>query len=551
MSKKRPPRKSQDYLIPCPFGYLFRLSVPQDLRAIVGKTEFRYSLRTRSLREAKAEARRMAGELQRIFRRARMRDLTEADIKELVGKVLEANLNSMLSKAVRLKPMTPDEHKAALDESRETTVDLRLRLGRSDYTPVAAFAEGLLKWHDLRAPTDSLRFRQLCHELHKVGVRLSETEKKILAGDYSFEQQPTSAYAEQPPEPQYLLSAVIEQYANEQRTGKNWSPKSEFEVLSCLETLKEFTGDVPVSQIDHARMREYKQALMRLPANRSKMPAYRGKGIEELLAMNIKTPMSTTSVNKYLRWAGALFSWATRNGFMAQNPAEGLKIKQPKRDDEFRAPFTKGDLHKLFHSPEYLQDKHKAPYQFWTSIIGLFTGARLNEICQLYLDDIYQADGIWVFDVNEGTNDKSIKTKAAKRRIPLHPFLVDGLRLPQYVDSLRAKGYERLFPELPHKREGYGTNASKWFAKYRKRCGVTSTGPKKDFHSFRSTVADALKQKGVDVSLIHETLGHANPSISLSRYADPYQPKVLLAKAIIQLDYGIDLSHLTVSRFCG
>lgn len=480
-----------------------------------------------------------------------MRDLTEADIKELVGKVLEVNLESMRRKAVRLKPMPPDEHKAALEESRETAVELRLRLGRSDYTPVEAFAERLLQWYDLRAPADSPRFKQFCHELHKVGVRLSETEKKILAGDYSFEQQPMTAHEEPPPAPQYFLSTVIEQYAEEQRAGKNWSPKSEFEVLSCLETLKEFLGDLPVDQIDHARMREYKLALMRLPANRSKMPQYRDKSMAELLKIEIKVPMSITSVNKYLRWAGAVFRWATRNGFMSQNPAEGLKIKQPLRDDEFRDPFSTGDLKSLFRGKEYLSDKHKAPYQFWVPIIGLFTGARLNEICQLYLEDIYQANGVWVFDFNEDTPDKSLKTKAAKRRVPLHPLLAEDLRLPQYAESLRAKGQERLFPELPHKREGYGTNASKWFAKYRKRCGVTSTGPKKDFHSFRSTVADHLKQKLVDDNIIHETLGHALHSISLGRYADPYYPEVLLEKAISHLDYGIDLSHLTVSRFCG
>jgi len=79
MNRKCPSCKSQSYLIQSKFGYHFRLSVPQDLRAVVGKTEFRYSLRTRSLAEAKIEARRMAGEIQRIFRRMRtMRDLLAA-----------------------------------------------------------------------------------------------------------------------------------------------------------------------------------------------------------------------------------------------------------------------------------------------------------------------------------------------------------------------------------------------------------------------------------------------------------------------------------------
>ena len=42
MSKKRPSRKSQSYLALSKFGYHFRLSVSQDLRAVAGKAEFRY-----------------------------------------------------------------------------------------------------------------------------------------------------------------------------------------------------------------------------------------------------------------------------------------------------------------------------------------------------------------------------------------------------------------------------------------------------------------------------------------------------------------------------
>ncbi len=34
----------------CPSGYIFRLRIPNDLKQIVGKCEFRYSLRTGSLR---------------------------------------------------------------------------------------------------------------------------------------------------------------------------------------------------------------------------------------------------------------------------------------------------------------------------------------------------------------------------------------------------------------------------------------------------------------------------------------------------------------------
>ena len=163
-------------------------------------------------------------------------------------------------------------------------------------------------------------------------------------------------------------------------------------------------------------------------------------------------------------------------------------------------------------------DVHTGSYSFWTPVIALFTGARLNEICQLYVDDIRQEEDVWTFDFNENASDKHLKTKAGKRLVPLHPVLVNDLKLPEYAQKLREQGRERLFPELALRREGYGTTVSKWFARYKKRCGVEGTEKKKDFHSFRHLFANELKQIGVEPAILAELLGHEVPMISMSRY---------------------------------
>jgi len=122
MNRNGPSRKSQPYLVLSKFGYRFRLSVPQDLRAIVGKTEFRYSLRTCSVAEAKSEARRMAGCLQAIFWRVRtMKDLSESDVKRLVESVRRKDMPLLAENAVRIVPLDQEEHAEALREAREST----------------------------------------------------------------------------------------------------------------------------------------------------------------------------------------------------------------------------------------------------------------------------------------------------------------------------------------------------------------------------------------------------------------------------------------------
>ncbi|BDD89259.1 DUF6538 domain-containing protein [Desulfofustis limnaeus] len=67
------------YLYQSSSGYIFRLRVPTDLRPVVGKTKFRYSLRTGALRTAKSRARAMAGYVQQLFMTVRsgMSELTQ------------------------------------------------------------------------------------------------------------------------------------------------------------------------------------------------------------------------------------------------------------------------------------------------------------------------------------------------------------------------------------------------------------------------------------------------------------------------------------------
>lgn len=83
-------------------------------------------------------------------------------------------------------------------------------------------------------------------------------------------------------------------------------------------------------------------------------------------------------------------------------------------------------------------------------MIGLFTGARENEICQLHLEDIYKHEetGIWVFDVNEHNSNitkKSVKKGEHARLVPIHQKLID-LGFLGFVGTLKQRKEVRLFP---------------------------------------------------------------------------------------------------------
>ena len=138
-----------------------------------------------------------------------------------------------------------------------------------------------------------------------------------------------------------------------------------------------------------------------------------------------------------------------------------MNLPLGKFEDENRAPFTKEDLEKLLRSNEYVNDKYRKSYQFWIPIIALFTGMRQDEIAQLHLDDIRQdGEGVWLIDVND-KGDKKVKTKSARRLIPIHAFIVNELKLPEYIEVLKGEGEKRLFPELKKGRDAYYLSVEK------------------------------------------------------------------------------------------
>jgi integrase len=101
---------------------------------------------------------------------------------------------------------------------------------------------------------------------------------------------------------------------------------------------------------------------------------------------------------------------------------------------------------------------------------------------------------------------------------------------------MKSKGEIRLFPELAQRRDGYGQTVSKWYQRYKERCGI---GQGKTFHSFRHTFITHLKHKQVDPFMIHELDGHTIDSETMGRYGKRYTPEILLREAIEKIDYGI------------
>ncbi len=102
-------------------------------------------------------------------------------------------------------------------------------------------------------------------------------------------------------------------------------------------------------------------------------------------------------------------------------------------------------------------------------LIGLFTGARLNEVCQLNPNTDIKQDmktGIYYFHfTDEGLVEgieKSIKTSSSRRIVPIHSKLIE-LGFLDYVDHVKSGGHKIIFPSWPPNHGKASAKVSKWF----------------------------------------------------------------------------------------
>lgn len=555
----------------------FRLVIPRDLRLLFPQNEVRISLRTTNKTIAASLALRLTvvttNYLNRI-RRAPTLDEAMATGKEFLEALSGTTFDSQTEKLEELMLLSDGESKelfqqlvalrtryssikaqklarfqemvTQLPSKAESEVDSLFCDMYADLTPLVAEENALAS--NLNALT--LRAQQaLQSSLHDQEIEaLQESQQaKIseitdLAAEIAAKVTQKAANAQMQPQTppasplhdSELLSAVVDEYCANQISEGCWTEKTERENRSIFSLWIRIVGDQPIKGYGHEQHRKYKATLSKLPPNLNKSPKYRGKTIEQILALNAP-PAALNTINKNLVRISALFDWAITYDFAEANPAEGKTIKNPNRARDERKLFEAEDLELLFDSSEYQNAGHRHPYQHWLPLLALYTGARLNELCQLHLNDFDVIDGVQVIRISDNSDDKRVKTKAARREIPVHSKLIE-LGLIERVNTLRNAGQTRLFPELKLRRDGYGHTASKWFARYAKRCGIKESG--KVFHSFRHTFINRLKQADIPENKIAALVGHEEGSITFGRYGKSYQPRIL-QEVIEVLDFQV------------
>ena len=212
------------------------------------------------------------------------------------------------------------------------------------------------------------------------------------------------------------------------------------------------------------------------------------------------------------------------NPFVGHNLKAGVAIKGKANGDEDdeatghrRLPFTDTELEAIFSSPEVLADKQLC----YIAMLLLTTGARPNEICQLWKDDIQADDGIdTIRIVANAHKGQTLKTPHSRRLIYLNQLLKDAGFL-NYVAS-RKDGM--LFDLNKPAMKTYSTFISEKFTKILRGLKVKN----KTLYCFRNTAINVLKQSNLPkISFSEDLVGHTPKTVHEKVYPQRHSARLL------------------------
>ena len=499
---------SHNYLIKRRQSYYYRRRVPVLLKAFFTSKEFVISLQTKHFTDAKKLANRYDDYFAHLLFQEKIKNM-DIDPRRIHGFTTKTD-----SDGSKTTEFTPEDIKA---------------LSNAGYSP-----------------------EQMTHLFQSLTGNQGSPHslENTLQPDSISTSQPTNPNSCHALPSKPLLSKVIEDYHDDLKTkeqNEDWEPSAKN--TTFFRRLTEIIGDKSIYLVDRDDAKLVTNKLKLLPSNSAK---YRDNPVNVVIELSVnEKKLSSKTINDHLELYSRLFTWAKDEiDNQLSDPFNKLRVKNnnKKKANQKRNPFSRIEISNIFATPIYSNPEFHSPYKFWTPLIALHSGARRAEIASLYIEDIYKdSNDIWVFDFNENTPDKKVKTINSIRKTPIHPFLID-LGFLDFVASCKQQEKKRLFEDLENwtEKEGYGRPIGDWFnLQYLKDLKIYIEN-KKVFYSFRHTFATELNKNKVDIRFIEQLSGreiNSTKSVGEKTYIDDAS-SIELLEQLKKLDFSKELNQV-------
>lgn len=531
--------------------YFFRIVVPKTLREIFdGQWEIKRSLHTRNQREALRMARPLALQAYDIFERLGVRmSKAEPSIADILAKANKGELRDLrATQSVTLPNGEKHDYTIQTDSDSPAEIAAFERLEAKKQAELAATVaryqerpvevpEAMLAYQREQA-AEMARFKAELADRDRAMAQIAVRTLAVPVPPAAPAVAPTPVTQTPPFDPANRISVRWDEYF-QQAAGSKWTTprsikgnKRKFELfMTC------WGKDGDVSTIEREDINQFIRYL------REDKEVEAGDRLGD-------DGLGHRSVDNHVDVVAGFLEWARNKGYYPDNkrlPTDGQRLfkkKARKKAAGLANPIhTIGQLQTLFDPKGFHPTE---AHHFWPPLIALFTGARRREVAQLLLSDFYVKDGIQAMSINIlEDEDKSVKSAAAIRVIPVHPELIN-LGLLDYLQDVKTLGLgPEVFPGIGTNADGEKGNAvGNFWRNHMKKLGLfNSRSP--TFHSFRSTALQELKDRGVEWEMRCQLAGHEIEHVSEGYNPNKFSLQRLMEDGIPKLRYeGLDLSGL-------
>ena len=347
--------------------------------------------------------------------------------------------------------------------------------------------------------------------------------------------------------PVHTLRKTCDQYFKEKGSNVGVNPKTEKDRRNSLSLLMEYLGDdFDIGKITRGMMVDIRlNLLQKYPLHRKKL--YPNLPLKEVLRLKtVKAYISESTQSRYMEFWSGFFNWAVQADYITKNPAAGLYDRSEFYDvRELRPPFTMRELTAIFtmiadlpNRPRFMTKLY--PMRYWVNLLALYQGMRLNEICQLYLDDIVMEEGLPCIRIRpDRERQQKVKNKSSIRTIPIHSTIL-RLGFLEYCRQIREVSETTngvLFPPATALDGGYQRKMQQFNALIHSLPGMDQ---RKSIHSYRHNFDTELLNKGAKEYFILCLDGHTRTGELMSRYAKPDLHKLHETLELVTYD-GFDV----------
>lgn len=307
---------------------------------------------------------------------------------------------------------------------------------------------------------------------------------------------------------------------------------------------KTMTSDVSVVQVE-----KYINLLHHLP-NRANKVVLRDDIWSYITDPHLGRIIEAGTVKTRLMNIRAFFNDMERRKFISHDALRSIShllssrinaIEEAKRLDKNDRPYEPEELRKLFCPSDYLSWSSLHAEDYWLPLLGLFTGARSEELVKLKRKDVKQTPeqpfragrkdtsraGIWFLDLTSG--ERRLKVHTSYRVVPLHSFLIE-LGFADYLSDFDQEDF--IFPFYANKAKGkFGDE----YRRYRRSVGVgreenETEGERLHFHTFRKNAINAFKDYDVTDSVNREIVGHGIAGGKKDAHTQNYEQRHTIEK---------------------